>query len=1595
MNLRSLSNAILSGVLVLATLALPVRAQSIPGFPLPPACPPNTSCAPGTPPGGPGTCSAAPGGPTCGGGGPAATDAGSGINIGAGNPINALTGNKYQREVDLAPLPGVLGLELIRHYNSAYSRPNHSTGLIGRGWRLSYETELYATGSTLQIVQADGSRIIFNRDPRNPSLCASANPADGKLHVRSTARGNEYVWTWTNGRQLNFDAAGRLQQILAPTGEFVTLRHDARGLLTQVTDPQGRSLRLHYPSSTTAHREQRFGGVERIDTPVGQFTYQYGAGTNAIRKDMRAAQLASLTRVGRPDGIARVYHYEDVRFPTLLTGISLVEPGAAAVRLSTYGYDGDGKGNLTVRGYPARLQLDAKGSPLKPARLVPGTGIEQVTLDYSIGGQTTVTNSLGERTVYKHAIIAGQHRLLEVRGPGCAACGDTDRRYRYDAEGRLTETIELTPAGQPIRSTLAEYDALGRTTRLKTVEYADSKPGQPQWRVRYEYAGTNPEPAAIIRPSVAPGKEVRVAITYRPDRQPASITETGWSPSPDGRSPARQLERTTRYRYLTVNGRSLLAEIDGPLANGPRNDPSDSDVTRLTYDQTGSQLRRIVAPGNLITEIRARDAAQRPTQVAMTDGVRLALVADKYDIDGNLLTQTETAWRLDANGRGLSDSKLMHTHGYRYAPTGELVEELFDGATLQLHSRNAARREERTRHPDGSEVVHTLDTENRIVQSASFGPGASPAWLQQLSYSGYALARVTRFSLPAVLRSPGAVLPATETGALPSGGLPHSIASGGGAIELRRGAPGSGAESLVEEVVRADGANAQRWFDDFGRVVAIRYPERGVTVARYDEADQLHTLVDARGMRTEIARNVRGQPLDIRYFDRSGREESRTAFRYEGVSVAAERRHAEGVPDNETRVVSDSWGRPTTKQLVIFGQDGRPAVSMEMRRTLSPDGAMVAATLPSGARLGYRFDAGRRPVRIELDGTAVVRDARYIEPGITPYPVAYTFGNGLQAHTQFDEQWHLASHDTGLARLDFDTRPDGRIMRIRRYARANRGAGRVASLAPLLSWLPDATAQPANAPAPADSDETFAYADDGTLLSAPTPAHGDTDVDEAGNLTKHGQQTLHYNAAGELDRVSDAAGRVVARYAYDSQGIRISKTTDAGTEYFLHDDGRLIAEFDGRGAVVSEYVYLGDLPVAQLSYGPAGQSRQVYYLHLDQRQALDAVSDADARLVWQAGLDATGRRQGSTPARLESRFPLRLLGQIEDPETGLYYNIHRYYDPATSRYTQTDPLGIAPGLDLYRFAAGDPLARHDRLGLSPEPAEPGGMSRPWLFGTLVHVEMANQIRTRRQPFGQGWGANDARDGTWRMLPPARPLRPDAYVVSPADLRLENDGLPFKGTLWELKPSTWSYSVNSGKYRNGEGEVQTYVDTAKRGSWAAGSSCYLTSRLHGDEVPFDGKLWNITYSPDTHNDKSGLLFYSWTQQQEKPAPQTVPQPSLSSEDANRLQRAVNDIQAEGRREGWSTLEVVGMTVLIGLAIAAMLAVAFVTATAISAIVAGLVALIAAAAETGIGLAAALAAMFALGPNVAAAAEAKGQEKQQGLLDRTINWFRSWF
>jgi RHS repeat-associated protein len=49
--------------------------------------------------------------------------------------------------------------------------------------------------------------------------------------------------------------------------------------------------------------------------------------------------------------------------------------------------------------------------------------------------------------------------------------------------------------------------------------------------------------------------------------------------------------------------------------------------------------------------------------------------------------------------------------------------------------------------------------------------------------------------------------------------------------------------------------------------------------------------------------------------------------------------------------------------------------------------------------------------------------------------------------------------------------------------------------------------------------------------------------------------------------------------------------------------------------------------------------------------------------------------------------------------SGQMYMRNRYYDPASGRFTQEDPIGLAGGLNAYGFAAGDPVSYQDPYGL--------------------------------------------------------------------------------------------------------------------------------------------------------------------------------------------------------------------------------------------------------------------------------------------------------
>ncbi|ELJ8249295.1 RHS repeat-associated core domain-containing protein [Salmonella enterica] len=80
--------------------------------------------------------------------------------------------------------------------------------------------------------------------------------------------------------------------------------------------------------------------------------------------------------------------------------------------------------------------------------------------------------------------------------------------------------------------------------------------------------------------------------------------------------------------------------------------------------------------------------------------------------------------------------------------------------------------------------------------------------------------------------------------------------------------------------------------------------------------------------------------------------------------------------------------------------------------------------------------------------------------------------------------------------------------------------------------------------------------------------------------------------------------------------------------------------------------------------------------------------EEDIATHWQTGERLIGFRN-----------PLRFQGQYEDEESGLFYNLNRYYQPELGRYITPDPEKLAGGLNQYAYVSGNPVSWIDPEGL--------------------------------------------------------------------------------------------------------------------------------------------------------------------------------------------------------------------------------------------------------------------------------------------------------
>ena len=323
------------------------------------------------------------------------------LNLGAGNPIHLMSGNKFQQEDDL--WMRLSGLEIVRYYNSSSS----TSSVMGVGWQASYNTQLFPLKHNWQIILDDGQRVMFH--PPDGSQAQAVEHHQGYLlHDKMN-----WKWITPQGLVRTFNSHGYLIEITIPgfpTTHIQRTEKDAPSLISSITSGD-ETLRYYY------HRTPQGVVLQKIDSPIGSYLYSYD-----IPIGHQHHRLIKLTR---PDGWTKQYLYEPEKQagnPYLLTGISITTPTNKTTRINEWRYNTEGLAN-----YSQSLGYD----PLF---------IDYVKLakQHNQESHTIVRNQQGHQTHIKGIIKKGHFLLTEVTGDGCYLCPRVGTKATYNEDGFMT-----------------------------------------------------------------------------------------------------------------------------------------------------------------------------------------------------------------------------------------------------------------------------------------------------------------------------------------------------------------------------------------------------------------------------------------------------------------------------------------------------------------------------------------------------------------------------------------------------------------------------------------------------------------------------------------------------------------------------------------------------------------------------------------------------------------------------------------------------------------------------------------------------------------------------------------------------------------------------------------------------------------------------------------------------------------------------------------------------------------------------------------------------------------------------------------------------
>ncbi len=1188
-----------------------------------------------------------------------------------GSPVYIADGSLVWSTTDIQ-FPATSQIRLKRTYTST----DYRAGLFGRGWVTAQESNIARTYKAVTEGNADGSPKVATDFKSVPIWLASygrrytleetathCNPPGNLFFTFEKEANGQFKQVFENSQNYNvYSATGTLLESYSDReGSTIYYEYDSDNRLVKQLDSYGYALNFLY-------NDQGFVS-EVVDHAQRSWVYSYDT-------------YGRLTQVTNPDGNTQDYAYQLIDHigykQHLLTAVNdntndpvlsvtwanlrIKSTDQPVMRVTSYS---ESDGHIHDYSYSATTY---NGSPavsvIKKTRQVGNsTVIQQYTYvadasNYRIYSKVNNTDNLSVARAY-----SDRGKLLELKDER----GNLTR-YEYDTIGNRTKTTELADTADEKVTT---YQYWNNTNRVQ---------------VKNEYG------------------ILETQYTYDSDLRVTSRTKTDLSTGE-----VRNWSYTYHSNSIDTMGNIVLgklATIDGPKV-GPK------DLVSLTYNSLGL-LSRIDYPLNQTVSFSYNEIGQR---------IR--------EIDSNNVI---TAYAYNSNNRVISMTRLGREVTYEYNPKGlltSLTDEMDRNTSVTYNSFNKPR-------------TITLPSGDYIDFNYIYRSDATDVERSYYSVDGTLISRrINQFDSVTDLPKKNFLSSTDQT---VSTQVYNSV------------------DDLTQKTLNGvfDGeittATYNYVYDNQGRLNQIIDPETGVLDFSYDNFNQITSIKDANGGVTSYDLTAFGDVLGSNNPDTGNTSYAYDQAGYLIKEINANHQQVDFSYDALSRIeyieftgsgmfVDFTWdegtygkGRITSvmeeeslfhyqyddRGLVIQSDSQLSGVSFSTGYGYNDAGQLTKIQYPSGMQVVYEYDSAGRLSGIQrtLGGLTSELLGQVLWHGMEMSE--FQLGNGQTINLSYDNSGRLISKKYGSAYNSFENVLDNQNNTIQQ-TRVSEGTQSIDSILydklgritkdgfDGLSYGYDLVGNRITKSQSGGEDIVYNY-EANTNRASQTGAQA-IELDAAGNTISDGIRKFRYNAMNQLAQVDHLSSGMQGVYRYNYLGQRVRKQVtgvhNMDVRFVYGQVGELLGEYDSSGFPIREYIYNrnGGVPkiIAQIE-----SDGSVHYIHTDHLGTPRLATDDSGTIVWRWESDAFGKTTADEDPDADgqiTKINIRFSGQYFDVESELHYNFFRYYDPATGRYTASDPVGLSGGVNTFVYTLNNPLLFTDPFGLFCQFEPWGGSSK--------------------------------------------------------------------------------------------------------------------------------------------------------------------------------------------------------------------------------------------------------------------------------------------